>query len=107
MFRGIQDTVMPVLVPGYDPKVDTDKPLTQGDVAQALGAVTEELFESVQADMTRLVAAACSDFPSVEELETLPYRIRGAFFGWFVGQMMHPEQLAGVTKPSLSLVNAG
>jgi len=98
---------MPKLVPGFGEESGGDKAIDMRDVVSVLRNASEDLIESIQDETTVLVAAACSDFPSAEDLETLPYRVRSAFFGWFVGQLLSPELVAGGSSTSRSLRSVG
>lgn len=42
-------------------------------------------------EMTEMVAEVFENNPSVEQIEKLPGRVRAAYFGWVVGQLINPE----------------
>lgn len=57
-------------------------------VAEYLGRDTSE----IEAKTLHAIADVCSDNPSYETLDSLPYRHQQAFFGWLVGVLLRPEQ---------------
>lgn len=57
--------------------------------------------------MLDLVANLTKGNPTKAQIKKLPNRVRGAFYGWLIGQLTNPEYSAAVTRPSLSLVNGG
>jgi hypothetical protein len=86
------------------------KPLT---VAESLEVFQQVDLSGVRATeiadaMLELALTITKGSPSREQLEALPNRIRGAFYGWLIGQLTNPDfSVAAGTRPSLSLVNGG
>jgi hypothetical protein len=66
-----------------------------------------ETIEAVSSKMCGIVAELSKGQPSLETLEKLPSRVRGAFFGWLLKELYSPEAVAAGTRPSLSLVPGG
>lgn len=67
-----------------------------------------EFARRVSEQMLDIVVGITKGSPSREQISALPNRIRGAFFGWLVGQLTDPDFVqAADTRPSLSLVNGG
>lgn len=74
-------------------RIDSDELLSSPEAAEAL---------------VGLFASICKGSPSKDQILLLPHRIRGAFYGWVMGQLTNPDFSAAVgTRPSLSLVNGG
>jgi len=54
-----------------------------------------ERFMEMQVDA---LAAFCQGAPTLEELSTMPVRVRNAFAGWLMGKFTNPESLATATN---------
>lgn len=85
-------------------------------LVEATKAMAEIDLESVESSASYKVSEAMLDLvvtitkgkPSKQQLQKLPNRVRGAFFGWLIGQLTNPDFGPAVdTKPSLALVNDG
>lgn len=53
--------------------------------------VPAEEGEALSLKQAELVAEVFHDCPSVDQIMALPGRVRAAYFGWVVGQLMDPE----------------
>lgn len=62
-------------------------------VVEFLGKDTSE----EQQKILQTVAAVCSDNPSFDVLDKLPYRHQQAFIGWLSGVLLIPKALTPVT----------
>lgn len=87
------------------------KPIKVPTIAEALELMKQvdvsDTAPEIADAMADLVSKFCKNKPSKAQLLKLPNRIRGAFYGWLIGQVTNPEFSAVVTKPTLSLVNGG
>lgn len=64
-------------------------------VAEYLGRDTTE----IQDKLLHVVAAVCSDHPSFDDLNVLPFRAQQAFVGWVVGTFLLPSiSMPGMTR---------
>lgn len=74
-------------------RIDSDELLSGPEAAEAL---------------VGLFASITKGQPSKEQMMQLPHRIRGAFYGWVMGQLTNPDfSAAAGSRPSLALVNGG
>lgn len=60
-------------------------------IAELMAIVPPEEGERIAGEQAKLVAEVFQDCPSVEQIMALPGRIRLAYVGWVVGQLMSPE----------------
>lgn len=60
------------------------------DMVHETGADSDEGSE-IERNLMEGMAAVCSGTPSVEDLNSLPYRGLQAFAGWLVGKFISPE----------------
>lgn len=51
-----------------------------------------------------LVARTLGQCPNQTQIQTLPHRVRFAYYGWVTEELLNPELVAAGMKPSLSLV---
>lgn len=74
-------------------EVDEDSSNKVDDVALAKRLAEYLKSDTTEADEKSLhiVADVCSNQPSFDDLQALPYRARQAFFGWVVGMLLVPE----------------
>ena len=77
------------------------------DALGILDTADNETLKMLSDKMCGMVAEVCSNTPSEEQLVALPWRIKAAFFGWVVGELLVPEGSAAVTTPSLKVVSGG
>lgn len=74
--------------------------MTPTEIAAKLADVDEdeaEAREKIDA-LTQAIADLCSGQPSAEDIKSLPFRGRQAFFGWVVGTFLDPNQQALVSR---------
>lgn len=57
--------------------------------------------------MAQLASELTSGCPSVEQIQTLPHRVRAVYYRHLIKEMNDPELFAAATKPSLSVVSGG
>lgn len=69
-------------------------------IVEAMAKLTDAQMRDIMASTITAVAKCASQDPSEEVLRELPFRIKQAYFGWFMGELFDPESVAGVTKPS-------
>lgn len=87
--------------------------LTMPEAIKLMGEIDLEKVEEsssykISDAMLDLVVTITKGKPSKQQLLKLPNRIRGAFFGWLIGQLTNPDFGPAVdTSPSLALVNGG
>lgn len=87
--------------------------LSLADATAAMGQIDLESVESsaaykISEAMLDLIVTITKGKPSRHQLQKLPNRVRGAFYGWVIGQLTNPDFGPAVdTKPSLALVNGG
>jgi hypothetical protein len=65
-------------------------------------AVTDYLgrdMTEIQDKLLHVVSAVCSDHPSFDDLNALPFRAQQAFIGWVVGTFLVPSlSMPGITR---------
>lgn len=68
----------------------------------------DDVAPEISDAMLNLVLTITKGSPSKEQLLALPNRIRGAFYGWLVGELTNPDfAVAAGTKNSLAHLNGG
>lgn len=94
-------------------EADPNNPTAPLTVAESLEVMKTVDLSGVKATeisdaMLELVLTVTKGMPGREQILALPNRIRGAFYGWLIGQLTNPDfSVAAGTRPSLSLVNGG
>jgi hypothetical protein len=86
--KGLAELVEMSATEDDNTKVD-DMPTKE--FAQRLSKLLSEDTSEQDTKVLHVIADVCSDNPSFDELEALPYRPRQAFFGWLVGVLIVPE----------------
>lgn len=93
---------------------DPDNPRQVFSVQQSIEIMKQvdlsgaEVAPEISEAMLGLILTITKGSPSREQLLVLPNRVRGAFYGWLIGELTNPDfSVAAGTKPSLSLVNGG
>lgn len=90
---------------------DSDKPkiLSLDEAIELMKSVditADYVSPKISEAMLELVLQITKGSPNREQIVSLPQRIRGAFYGWLLGQLTSPDFIpAAGTKPSLSLVS--
>lgn len=70
--------------------------------------MSEGEMEKFSNQMAELVAEASNNCPTAEQIMSLPYRLRIAYFGWFTQEMNSPEAYAvGTNTLPVRLNGAG
>lgn len=77
------------------------------EVMKQVDITAADVSPAIVNAMADLVVTITKGSPSKEQLLKLPNRVRGAFYGWLIGQLTDPEFSAAATRPALSLVNGG
>lgn len=80
-------------------------PQTVAECVTAMQALEADEDTQRLADlMIEMTAEVCSGSPGEDVLRQVPFRVRGMFFGWLVGELSNPEGAAADSKPSLRAV---
>lgn len=83
-----------------------EKPLTLEQSVEVMKQVDLGNSAEIANAMLDLIITITKGQPSREQLMALPHRVRGAFYGWLIGQLTNPDfSVAAGTRPSLSLVS--
>lgn len=114
LMGAVRDEALASLKQSEEESVAAERsPVTLEEAKQLMAEIdlTEEQSEfarRISEQMLDIVCSITKDSPSREQIGKLPNRIRGAFYGWLVGQLTDPDFVqAADTRPSLSLVNGG
>jgi hypothetical protein len=68
----------------------------------------EDVSPEISDAMVELVLTITKGSPGKDQILALPNRVRGAFYGWLIGELTNPDfSVTAGTTPSLSLVNGG
>jgi len=70
---------------------DTPKDATVQVMAQVVTEYLTKDMAEVQDKLLYVVSAVCSDQPSFDDLNALPFRAQQAFLGWVVGTFLVPR----------------
>jgi hypothetical protein len=99
MRRSLQDEVVKALA-GDEELPSTDEVLSTW---RAKKGTYGQTARTVDAELANLVAEVCSQTPSTDQINALPNRVRQAFCGWVVREMLDPKfdmPEPSFTKPS-------
>lgn len=78
------------------------------EVMRQIDFAGDEKAPEIAEAMLDLVVTITKGSPNKQQLLALPNRVRGAFYGWLIGQLTNPDfSAAAGMRPSLSLVNGG
>lgn len=78
---------------------------SQEQLVAALADLPEDGIKQVMGAMTDAVVELCDGQPSREEIDALPGRVKQAFIGWVVGELMDPTQRNAGSRRSLAAAN--
>lgn len=67
------------------------------ETIKALETMSDSMLSDQQEALSGVIAKVCSDQPSAEQLQALPYRVFMAFNKWLAGEL-RPNQQAADTK---------
>jgi|1185.fasta_scaffold720548_1 hypothetical protein len=76
--------------------IDTDDRVA---MVKAMAAMPEDAFAKGEAGILDALAELTRGFPTRDQLEVLPYRIKRKFIQWLTKQLMDPELSAAGTTP--------
>jgi hypothetical protein len=76
---------------GQEEGEEKQDPNDPAQFAKMLNQFLSQDTTEVDEKMLHLAAAVCSDSPSFDDLQALPFRGRQAFLGWLVGVLLVPE----------------
>ena len=91
--KGVAEMFEATLPEGMDEGEEKQAELVK-KVIEFIGRDTSEVQEKI----LHSVADVCSDRPSYDVLEALPYRHQQAFVGWVTGVFLLPQTLTPVTS---------
>jgi hypothetical protein len=95
------------------PDEDIDESAKTEEIKKALMEVIGKDRTELREKMLHAIADLCSDHPTFDELEALPFRHQEAFSGWIAGVFLVPQPLTpatnglvagGATGPSSTLL---
>jgi hypothetical protein len=72
---------------------------TSAEVVKALNDAPDNVMKAISGGMLETVAKLTQGEPTREQLEALPARPRGAFYGWLLGQFGDPQRSKAATAP--------
>lgn len=92
-----------------DSEVSIPRLLSIAESVKAMNEITgdDEVAATINRQMCQITSEVLSGQPSPDQIQALPLRVRAAFFGWVIGQVLNPESYAAVTRPSLRAVAGG
>jgi hypothetical protein len=83
-------------VPDEKDEAPKEKGITPHAVKRLAEMLSRDSSEQEQ-KLLHVLAEMCSDSPSFDTLDALPYRAQQSFFGWISGTFLFPEGLTPVT----------